>query len=141
LLAGSLAQLAAEGDPAEVEAGAAYLAGDMRQRQIGVGWASLRDLPPPAEVPSVTVGEVDARLAELGTVAGAGSQARRRTLVQSLFGALTGPEQRLLAGIISGEVRQGAQAGLLADAIARAAEVELSVVRRALLLSGDLKKV
>ena len=35
LLAGSLTALAADGDPREIEAGAAYLAGEMRQRQIG----------------------------------------------------------------------------------------------------------
>ena len=141
LLSTALRHLAASEDEREIEAGAAYLAGEMRQRQIGVGWASLRDLPAPAEVGGVTVGEVDLRLHELGTVAGNGSQARRRALVRQLFGALTVDEQRLLAGIISGEVRQGAQAGLLADAIAKAAEVPLATVRRALLLSGDLKKV
>jgi ATP-dependent DNA ligase I len=141
LVAGSLKILATEGDPAEIEAGAAYLAGDMRQRQIGVGWASLRELPPPAEAPSLSVGEIDRRLGEIGLVGGVGSQARRKALVQSLFAALTADEQRYLVGIISGEVRQGAQAGLLADAIASAAGIHLSAVRRALLLSGDLKKV
>jgi DNA ligase-1 len=141
LLATALRGLAIGGDEREVEAGAAYLAGDMRQRQIGVGWASLRDMPLAAEFPTLSVIAVDERLAELGLVAGSGSQARRRALVQQLFGALTADEQRLLVGIISGEVRQGAQAGLLADAIAKAAEVTVTAVRRALLLSGDLKKV
>jgi DNA ligase-1 len=141
LLAASLRNLAATGDSLHIEAGAAYLAGEMRQRQIGVGWAALRDLPPPAPVPSLSVREVDARLAELGTVSGAGSQARRRELVAGLFGALTADEQRMLAAIISGELRQGAQAGLLADAIAAAAAVPGPSVRRALLLAGDLRKV
>ncbi len=141
LLAASLKALAADGDPGEIEAGAAYLAGEMRQRQIGVGWASLRDLPPPAESPSLTVGDVDRRLAELGAVAGVGSQARRKTLVQSLFAALTADEQRMLGAIISGELRQGALAGLLADAIAAAAQLPATSVRRALLLAGDLRKV
>jgi DNA ligase-1 len=113
----------------------------MRQRQIGVGWAGLRDLPPPAPQPSLAVREIDARLAELGTVAGAGSQARRRSLVGALFGALTADEQRMLGAIISGELRQGAQAGLLADAVAAAASVPATAVRRALLLAGDLRKV
>src|SRR5690606_1732270 len=57
LLAASLRALAGTGDPLQIEAGAAYLAGEMRQRQIGVGWASLRDLPAPAEQPSLTVRE------------------------------------------------------------------------------------
>ncbi len=141
LLAGSLTTLAGDGDPVEIEAGAAYLAGEMRQRQIGVGWASLRDMPAPAELATLSVADVDRRLAELATVAGVGSQARRKALVQALFGALTSDEQRMLSGIISGELRQGAQAGLLADAIAAAARVPAASVRRALLLAGDLKKV
>ncbi|HLT10363.1 MAG TPA: ATP-dependent DNA ligase [Micromonosporaceae bacterium] len=141
LLAAALKALAAAGNPAEIEAGAAYLAGEMRQRQIGVGWASLRDLPPPSETPVLGVLDVDKRLTELSEVSGSGSQARRRNLVAALFAALTRDEQRLLVGIISGEVRQGAQAGLLADAIASAAGVPGTSVRRALLLCGDLKKV
>jgi DNA ligase-1 len=58
-----------------------------------------------------------------------------------LFAAATAEDQRLLIGLFGGELRQGAQAGLLADAIAKAAEVPLTAVRRALLLSGDLKQV
>jgi DNA ligase-1 len=141
LLAGALRGLAIAGDPREIEAGAAYLAGEMRQRQIGVGHASLRDLPPPNETATLSVAEVDTKLAEIAVVAGSGSQARRRALVHGLFGVATADEQRLLIGIISGEVRQGAQAGLLADAIAYAAALPPATVRRALLLSGDLKTV
>jgi DNA ligase-1 len=74
-------------------------------------------------------------------VSGAGSQARRRELVGALFAAATADEQRMLFGLFSGELRQGAQAGLLVDAIARAATVEVATVRRALLLAGDLKAV
>ena len=32
--------------PEEVAAGVAFLSGELRQRQIGIGYASLRDLPP-----------------------------------------------------------------------------------------------
>jgi DNA ligase 1 len=141
LLATALRRLGESGDPREIEAGAAYLTGELRQRQIGVGWASLRELPPPAATSTLTVGEVDLRLAEMGALAGAGSQVGRRALVRELFAAATADEQRMLGGIISGELRQGAQAGLLADALAAAAEVAVTAVRRALLLSGDLRKV
>ncbi|GAA2516346.1 ATP-dependent DNA ligase [Winogradskya humida] len=137
LLAAALRRL----DPDEIAAGSAYLAGELRQRQTGVGYAALRDRPAPAAEASLTVREVDERIAEISVVAGAGSQARRRDLLGSLFAKATGDEQRLLIGLFGGELRQGAQAGLLADAIARAAEVPVTAVRRALLLSGDLKKV
>ncbi|MEV8509433.1 ATP-dependent DNA ligase [Actinoplanes sp. NPDC051475] len=137
LLADALRRL----DPDEIAPGSAYLAGELRQRQTGVGYAALRDLPSPAAEPSLTVAEVDDRIAAISIVAGAGSQARRRELLGELFGRATADEQRLLVGLFGGELRQGAQAGLLADAIARAAEVPVTAVRRALLLSGDLKQV
>ncbi len=61
--------------------------------------------------------------------------------MRRLFGTATADEQGFLVRLIGGELRQGAQAGLLVDAIAKAAEVPLAEVRRALLLSGDLKAV
>ncbi len=141
LLAQALRQLAERGDPAQIAAGSAYLSGEMRQRQIGLGYAGLRDLPPAAAIPTLTVLDVDRGFAAIGEPAGQGSQARRRELVHALFGAATAQEQRMLAAIVSGELRQGAQAGLLADAIAAAAALPVTTIRRALLLSGDLKTV
>ncbi len=132
-------------DPAErdatIAAGAAYLAGEVRQRRTGVGWASLRDLPPPAPVSTLTVADVDTALRRLAAVTGADSQARRRALLHGLFGAATGDEQRMLRGLLTGEVRQGAQAGVLVEAVARAAGVDAAAVRRALLLAGDITDV
>ena len=46
LLADALRRL----DPDELAAGSAYLAGELRQRQTGVGYASLRD-----QLPQLTV--------------------------------------------------------------------------------------
>ncbi|RKR87887.1 DNA ligase-1 [Micromonospora pisi] len=137
LLAAALRGLA----PDEIPAGSAYLAGELRQRQTGVGYAALRELPPPAAQPVLTVTDVDTAIDAIAAVAGPGSQARRRELLGRLFTAATADEQQMLVRLFSGELRQGAQAGLLADAIARAAEVPLPAVRRALLLTGDLKMV
>ncbi|HEY8471761.1 MAG TPA: ATP-dependent DNA ligase [Natronosporangium sp.] len=137
LLAGALRQLT----PAEAEPGAAYLAGELRQRQTGVGWATLREVPPPADVPTLTVAEVHRAVDEISKLSGAGSQARRRELVHRLFGAATADEQTFLRGLFFGELRQGAGAGVLVEAVARAAEVPPAAVRRALLLAGDLPTV
>jgi DNA ligase-1 len=137
LLAAALRQLA----PDEAEAGASYLCGELRQRQTGVGWATLRGVPPAAEVATLTVGEIHRAVDEISRVAGAGSQARRRELVHRLFGAATADEQDLLRGLFGGELRQGAAAGVLAEAVAQAAEVPPASVRRALLLAGDLPTV
>ncbi|HKE79343.1 MAG TPA: hypothetical protein VKB54_08550, partial [Solirubrobacteraceae bacterium] len=127
--------------PEEVAAGVAYLAGDLRQRQIGVGWRSLSDLPPPASVATLTVGDVDAACERIGAFAGPGSQAARREALAALFAAATEPEQQFLRRLITGELRQGAQEGVMVDAVARAAEVPRDAVRRAHMLRGDLGAV
>jgi DNA ligase-1 len=119
----------------------AWLTGELRQRQIGVGYASLRDLPPPASDPGLGVGEVDSTFETIGAQAGPGSQGARRSLLTGLFGRATETEQRFLIGLLSGELRQGAQAGVMIDAVARAAGVPVADVRRALLLAGDLRQV
>jgi len=47
----------------------------------------------------------------------------------------------LLAGLVSGELRQGAQLGVLTDAVAKAAGLPLADVRTALMLTGSLPVV
>ncbi|HEY7176686.1 MAG TPA: ATP-dependent DNA ligase [Micromonosporaceae bacterium] len=140
LLAGALRALRGASDE-EITAGSAYLSGELRQRQTGVGWASLRSLPPAADEPSLTVADVDAAFAAIAAESGAGSQGRRRALVDELFGRATREEQEFLVRLIGGELRQGAQAGVLVDAIAKATDVSATRVRRALLLSGSLTDV
>src|SRR4051794_18294297 len=56
----ALAGLLREATPADIPIVVAYLAGELRQRRTGVGWGSLRSLPPPADEPSLTLAEIDA---------------------------------------------------------------------------------
>ncbi len=128
-------------EPAEVAAVVAYLSGELLQRRTGVGWASLRDLPPPATVATLTVAEVDRTLAEVAQVSGTGSQVRRAELVGSLFGRATEPEQRLLRGLLTGELRQGALEGVMLDAVAKASGLPAADVRRAVMLRGAVGPV
>jgi DNA ligase-1 len=118
-----------------------WLSGELRQRQIGVGWASLRSRPPPAQQPTLTVTGVDATFAEIGAVAGKGSAARRAELVAGLFASATETEQTFLLGLLSGELRQGALAGIMTDAVAKAAGIPAAAVQRAAMLGGDLPAV
>jgi len=128
-------------EPGEVRPAVAFLSGELRQRQIGVGWAALRDAPDPAAAPSLTVASTDAAFERIGRLAGPGSQAERRRLVAELFGRATAAEQRFLIGLLSGELRQGALEGVMVEAIARAAGVAGAEVRRALMLRGALGPV
>src|SRR5262245_25839913 len=135
LLAGTLRDM----DPAEVATGVAYLSGRLPQGTVGVGWASLRDPPPPASPPpTLQLLEVDAAVARLATVVGSGSQGRRRRELTELFARATEPEQRFLTRLLLGELRQGALEGVMVDAVARAAGLPAAVIRRGLMLSGDL---
>jgi DNA ligase-1 len=134
LLAGALR----EAGPLEVPIAVAYLSGELPQRQIGVGWAALRDGFPPAVVPTLGLAEVDAAFSAIGAVTGKGSAAARKALVGELFGRATEAEQRFLIGLLSGELRQGALEGVMTDAVARAASVPVADVRRAMMLRGSL---
>jgi DNA ligase-1 len=125
----------------EVPAVVAYLSGELPQRRTGVGWASLRDVPPPATTPTLTLSEVDRTLAEVAAVAGTGSQVRRARLVSELFGRATEPEQQLLRGLLTGELRQGALEGVMLDAVAKATGLPAADVRRAVMLRGAVGPV
>src|SRR5712691_5605844 len=57
---GQLAACLRQLPPKEVPVAVAYLSGELPQGTIGVGWASLRDLPPPASAPTLELLEVDA---------------------------------------------------------------------------------
>lgn len=137
----ALADVLRRADPTELPVLVAYLTGDLPQRQIGVGWAALKELAPPADLPSLTVLEVDARLAAIGTTAGPGSQQRRREQIDALFALATADEQRFLHQLLLGELRQGAQVGVMTDAVASAAGLPLGDVRRAAMLRGELGPV
>ncbi|KZM79763.1 ATP-dependent DNA ligase [Cellulosimicrobium sp. I38E] len=120
----------------EVEIAVAYLAGELRQRRTGLGWRSLRDLPTPAEEPSLTLTAVDAAFARMADLSGPGSATARQAEAGALFGAATAREQSLLAGLVSGELRQGALDSVVVDAVAEAAGVPADAVRRAVMLAG-----
>ena len=137
LLGAALRQLG----PGEIEPGVAFLSGELRQRRTGVGWATLRELPPPALAPELGVAEVDAAFARIAALEGAGSQAARREAVTALFARATAPEQAFLRGLVAGDLRQGALAGVMADAVAAATGIPRAAVDRATMLCGDPRVV
>jgi DNA ligase-1 len=144
---GRLAKIAAiaaalrDAGPGEVPIVVAYLSGELPQRQIGVGWAALRSAPAPSAAPSLTVVGVDASFSEIGAVVGPGSVAERKRLVDEVLSAATAEEQFFLVRLLSGELRQGALDGVMTEAVARASEVPVALVRRAVMLRGSLPAV
>ena len=129
--------------PGEIDIAVAFLSGDLRQGRIGLGGAAVRNAMPAsaAAEPSLTLLEVDGEFERISTTTGSGSTAERSRLLSGLLARATADEQSFLVRLIYGELRQGALAGLMAEALAAAAEVPAEEVRRALMLAGELPAV
>jgi DNA ligase 1 len=140
---GALALLLRRLSPEEIDIAVAFLSGHLRQGRIGLGGAAVRTAMPgsAAEEPSLVLGEVDEAFARIASVSGAGSTSERGRLLSALLARATRDEQDFLVRLIYGELRQGALAGLMAEALAAAAEVPADEVRRALMLAGELPAV
>jgi len=137
-----LARLLAALAPDEVETAVAWLSGGLRQGRIGLGPAALHAVDvPPATQPSLTLNDVDAAFSAIATQSGAGSSTRRTALLRELLARATEPEHRFLVRLITGELRQGALAGVMEEAVAAASRLPVDAIRRAAMFGGELAPV
>jgi DNA ligase-1 len=138
-LAGFLRTLA----PEEIPIAIAFLSGETRQGRLGIAYAALRDVEQRSEPqePVLTLADVDAAFAGLASASGKGSATTRARCLGALFGRATAPEREFLARLIVGELRQGALKGIMADAVAAAADLPPAVVRRAAMFVGGIGEV
>jgi DNA ligase-1 len=137
-----LAELLRRLDASEVPISVGFLSSVPRQGRVGVGYSTIYGIERrPASGPSLTIDELDRAIAEIQGATGSGSAARRRQLLGELLGRATEQEADFVKRLFTGELRQGALAGLMADAVAKAAGVSVEVARRALMLSGDLTRM
>jgi DNA ligase-1 len=149
----SLADLLRRLSPDEIPAAVGILSGQPRQGRIGVGWAALHAAreaePPPATLfdaasgadDALRVGDVDAALSRLASTSGKGSSGRRAAELASLFHRAGEEGSDFLMRLLIGELRQGALAGTMEEAVVRASGLPRAEIRRALMLSGDLGAV
>lgn len=134
-----LADLLRQLDPPEVAPAVGFLVGRPRQGRIGVGWRGVSAaLGEPAAEPSLTVADLDTLLGQLAETSGTGSSSVRSGALRALAGRATEPEQSFVARVLLGEMRTGALEGVVVEAVAAAASVPVALVRRAVMLSGDL---
>jgi DNA ligase-1 len=124
--------------PVEIVDAVAWLTGAPRQGRIGVGWSRASALSGQADTPTLPIGDLDDALTRLESCTGPGSEAQRASIIDELGARLTPDEAAFVRALLTGELRQGALAGLMNDAVAAAAEVPATLVRRAAMLSGDL---
>lgn len=129
--------------PAEIHTAVHYLSGQTPQGRIGIGYSALepaaRDAP--AVAATLSIGEVDRRLALLVHIKGAGAAARRVEILRDLFSQATPEEREFLTRLLLGDLRQGALGGVMLDAIATAARLPVQAVRRAAMYAKSLGAV
>ena len=141
-----LAGLLAVCIPPELPIVVGLLTGEPRQGRIGVGWSTVSDLDhtgssaDPVADP-VTVIQLDEAFETLARTDGPGSQARRRQILGSLLARMTAAEAEFVRDVLVGGLRQGALAGVMADAVAKAFAIPAAVIRRGAMLSGDLGEI
>jgi DNA ligase 1 len=135
LLADCLRTLTVE----ELEIAVLYLAGEIRQGRIGIGPSVLRASKGDAALtPNLDLLDVDRVFDELAAITGTGSSERRATTLRALFARSTKQEQEFLLRLLAGDLRQGALAGAMVDAIAKATHVPIAEVRRAAMYESNL---
>src|SRR5258708_3743869 len=126
--------------PEEIETAVHYLSGEIPQGRIGIAYKALREAAATeaANGEVLSIAEVDRSLAAIDGIRGAGSVVRRAEALHALFSRATPPEQEFLLRLLAGELRQGALAGVMLEAIAAAAGVPAAEVRRAAMYSKSL---
>jgi DNA ligase-1 len=136
-----LAELLGRIEPGEVPLAVGFLAGVPRQGRVGVGYSMIYGIDcAPAAEPSLTIGELDRAISDVQETTGSGSATKRKQILDELLGRATEQEADFVKRLFTAELRQGALAGVMVEAIAKAAGVPGEVARRALMLSGDLTR-
>jgi len=140
---GQLAELLQRLEPAEIDIAIAFLSGQPRQGRIGIGPAAIRAARPShrSETPVLRMIDVDEAFDHVATATGRGSTPDRVGRLRALLARATADEQDFLVRLLFGELRQGALEGVLLEAVARAAGVPSSALRRAVMVAGDLAPV
>jgi ATP-dependent DNA ligase I len=129
-------------DPGELPIAVAFLSGVPRQGRVGIGYSTVYGVEHGrfAAEPSLSIEDVDHAIDEVQAATGPGSAGERRRILGQLLGRATEAEADFARRLFTGQLRQGALAGVMVDAIAKAAGVPGELTRRALMLSGDLSR-
>ncbi len=136
-----LAELLRKLDTDEIPIAVGFLSGGPHQGRVGVGYSIAYGIESTAAAEaSLTVEDVDRAITAVQRAIGSGSSTRRRQILGDLFGRATERETDFIRRLFTGELRQGSLAGLMLDAISGAAGVPGQIVRRAVMLSGDLPR-
>jgi DNA ligase 1 len=140
---GLLADLLRRLAPEEIDIAVAMLSGQVRQGRIGLGPATIWAARPASSAGAATLSltDIDETLERIAGTAGSGSTAARQQLLHDLLQRATTKEQDFLVRVLTGELRQGALAGILLEAVAQASNIRPATIRRAVMMAGALAPV
>lgn len=138
-----LAELLSGAPPDDAAIAASWLIGALPQGRIGLGPAALHEAltSSAATTTSLSVRDVDTTFSDIAAFSGSGSTRARVQALAALLARATDDERQFLARLIHGELRHGALEGVMADAVAKVADLPVADVRRAAQLAGDLSAV
>ena len=127
----------------EIPIGVSYLSGSLPQGRIGLGWSAISGAQTTgaSDTPSLELLDADAIFEQIAHTSGAGAVRTRTQLLIGLFTRATRDEQDFLIRLISGDLRQGALEGVLAEAVAKAVPAPADAVRQAAMMCGNLGEV
>lgn len=130
--------------PDELGAAVHYLSGDTIQGRSGIGYSTLQSAAAGAAAAGtaeLSIKHLDEMLTQIAGIRAAGAAARRTRALQDLFSRATQAERDFIIALLVGELRQGALAGVMLDAIAAAADLPVAQLRRAAMHSKGLGEV
>jgi len=137
-------------EPGEVSPAVLLLVGaifpEFDPRSLDVGWRTVqRVLEGGGQTTlfrkSLTIGQVHATLSDVAQRSGPGSRRAKKQLIEGLLTSADREEATILVRIIFGEMRIGVNEGVMLEAISEASGAPPPVVRRALMMTGNLGKV
>jgi len=116
----------------ESENKALYIGYSTIKKAISSKIQTLIPLGPP------TIKEVYRELNRVASISGADVQRKRVDILSSLLSRMSDIEREFLIRSLSGEMRIGAEVGLVLQALADVAKVDIEKLRKAYLLIGDI---
>lgn len=133
--------------PDELEPAIGFMLASPRQGAIGIGWATVSATDTLTGADShanstddgpVSIVDFDAVIDQLQTITGEGSVEARVQVLSGFLSRCESPTADYVRRVLTGDARQGALAGVLTEAVAKAAGVKAAQMRRGVMLQGDL---
>lgn len=119
------------------------------ERELGIGFSTISSVVKQLETTRIThliqasptLKDVYSTLDKISRVTGEGARNRKMNLLRGLFSQLSREELEYLLRIIFGEVRIGANVGVVLESLARIRDYSPEEIRRAYMLVGDISEL